>query len=146
MSKKRLRVLIARFGEGYENAMVKLAYSCCEAGFEVVYTDLNDPAAIVACALQESVDHIGITTLPGASVKDFARLFEAMEKDGLSHVRVTAGGLFPEEDIKQVRQMGIVEFYRGGSIYKKIEEWSKEYGGPPDHSECEQLENKLSAH
>ncbi|MEN6439324.1 MAG: cobalamin-dependent protein [Syntrophobacter sp.] len=143
MSRKRLRVLIARFGEGYENAMVKLAYSCCEAGFEVVYTDLHDPAAIAACALQECVDHIGITTLPGASVEDFALLFETMKKDGIPHVRVTAGGIFPEQDIERIRQMGVVEFYRGGSIYKKIEEWSEEYGGPPDHSECEQFEGKM---
>jgi len=142
MSRKRLRVLIARFGEGYENAMVKLAYSCCEAGFEVVYTDLHDAAAIAACALQECVDHIGITTLPGASVDDFALLFETMKRDGISHVRVTAGGIFPERDIERVRQMGVVEFYRGGSIYKKIEEWSEEHGGPVDHTECEQFESK----
>ena len=140
MSKKRLRVLIARFGEGYEQAMVKLAYSCCEAGFEVVYSDLNDPEAIVACAVQESVDHIGITTLPGARVEDFSRLFQAMEKGGITHVRVTAGGLFPEEDVTEIRRLGVVDFYPRGSIYKKIEEWTQEYGGPAESAECRKFE------
>ncbi len=91
MPSEKLRVLIARFGNGYENAMHELAYSCCLAGFEVVYSELSDPEAIADCAVQESVDHIGITTLPGATVEDFARLFDMMKKKGINNVRVTAG-------------------------------------------------------
>lgn len=140
MPKKRLRILIARFGEGHEKAMLKLAHSCCEAGFEVVYTDLQDPEAISKCAMQESVDHIGITTLPGATVRNFADLFKILKSDGLTQVRVTAGGIFPEEDIEKVKELGVTDFYRGGSIYDKIEEWREEYGGADDASECEKYE------
>ena len=139
MPKKRLRILIARFGKGYENAMLKLAHTCCEAGFEVVYTDLRDPEAIASCALQESVDHIGITTLPGATVRNFESLFEFLSKDGLSNVRVTAGGLFPHEDVEKIRQLGVVDFYPADSIYDKIERWREEYGEFADKEECSQF-------
>ncbi len=133
---KKLRVLIAKFGAGYEDAMLKLAYSCCEAGFEVVYTQLSDPEAIAVCALQESVDHVGITTLPGAAVEDFARLFEIMEKKGIPNVRVTAGGIFPSEEIEKIKRMGVVDFYPGNSIYDRMDEWSAEYGGAEDTGQC----------
>ena len=134
--------MIARFGEGYENAMLRLAHSCCEAGFEVVYTDLRDPEAITACALQEAVDHIGITTLPGATVEEFARLFEILRRDGLTGVRVTAGGFFAEEDVAKIKQMGVLDFYPRGSLYQKIEQWTEEYGGAADRSSCEKFEGR----
>jgi methylmalonyl-CoA mutase C-terminal domain/subunit len=69
---EKLRILLAQFGGGYKNAMLGLAYASCMVGFEVVYSELSNPEAIVDCAIQESVDHIGITTLPGATVEDFA--------------------------------------------------------------------------
>jgi len=128
MTRRKLRILIAKFGDGYENAMLKLATACSEAGFEVVYTDIQDPRAIVASAVQEAIDHIGITTLPGANVENFADLFRLLAENGVSNIRVTAGGFLPEEDITRIKQMGVLDFYREGSIYKKIEKWTEEFG------------------
>jgi methylmalonyl-CoA mutase C-terminal domain/subunit len=122
MARRKLRVLIAKFGEGYEKAMFKLASACSEAGFEVVCTDIDDPQAIVVAAIQEAVDHIGITTLPGATVEDFSKLFELLKKEGVSHIRVTAGGFFPEQDVIFLKRMGLIDFYPKGSIYGKIED------------------------
>ncbi len=140
MRRKKLRVLIAKFGEGYENAMLKLAHDCCEAGFEVIYAGLSDPETIAVCALQESVDHIGITTLPGATVEDFAKLFDLMKKKGIHNVRVTAGGIFPEQDVEKIKRMGVIDFYAGSSIYDRMEKWTAEYGGAQDISQCSKFE------
>ena len=128
MARRKLRVLIARFGNGYENAMLKLAGACSEAGFEVVYTDLQDPRAIVASAIQEAVDHIGITALPEANIEDFATLFKLLEENGVSHIRVTAGGFLPDEDMVRIKKMGALDFYPKGSIYSMIEQWTKDFG------------------
>jgi methylmalonyl-CoA mutase, C-terminal domain len=136
MTKRKLRVLVAKFGEGYEEAMLKLANACCEAGFEVVYTDMRDPRAIVVAAVQEAVDHIGITTLPGATVEDFAKLFELLREEGISHVRVTAGGFFDEDDIEKIKNIGVLDFYPRGSIYRKIEQWTREFGEVTDQAGC----------
>jgi methylmalonyl-CoA mutase, C-terminal domain len=125
--------------------MLRLAQSCCEAGFEVVYTDLNDPEAIAACAIQETVDHIGITTLPGTRVEDFARLFEILARENYSQVRVTAGGFFPKEDVERIKKLGVIDFYPKSSIYEKIEKWSEEYGGMTDQTECAKYEPKGKA-
>jgi len=144
MPREKLRVLIAKFGEGYENAMLKLAHSCCAAGFEVIYAGLVEPEAIAVCALQECVDHIGITTLPGATVEDFAKLFDMMKKKGLDNVRVTAGGIFPEQDVEKVKLMGVIDFYAGSSIYDKMERWTAEYGGVQDTALCAKFEPALA--
>ena len=144
MPREKLRVLIAKFGEGYENAMLKLAHSCCAAGFEVIYAGLSEPEEIAVCALQECVDHIGITTLPGATVEDFARLFDMMKKKGIEKVRVTAGGIFPEEYVEKIKLMGIIDFYPGSSIYDKMESWTAEYGGVGDIAQCAKFEQALA--
>ncbi len=128
MTRRKLRVLVARFGSGYANAMLKLANACSEAGFEVVYTDLQDPQAIVASAIQEAVDHIGITILPGANLEDFAKLFKLLDENGVSHIRITAGGFLPDEDMARIKEMGALDFYPKGSIYKRIDQWTKDFG------------------
>jgi len=128
MTRRKLRVLVARFGNGYANAMLKLANACSEAGFEVVYTDLQDPQAIVASAIQEAVDHIGITILPGANLEDFAKLFKLLDENGVSHIRITAGGFLPDEDMARIKEMGALDFYPKGSIYKRIDQWTRDFG------------------
>ena len=128
MTRRKLRVLVARFGNGYANAMLKLANACSEAGFEVVYTDLQDPQAIVASAIQEAVDHIGITILPGANLEDFAKLFKLLDENEVSHIRITAGGYLPDEDMARIKEMGALDFYPKGSIYKRIDQWTRDFG------------------
>ena len=128
MAKRKLRVLIAKFGDGYENALLKLAGACSEAGFEVIYTDLQDPRAIVAAAIQEAVDHIGITALPGADIEDFGQIFKLLKENGVDHIRVTAGGFLPDEDLSCMKEMGVLDFYPKGSIYNRIDQWTRDFG------------------
>jgi methylmalonyl-CoA mutase C-terminal domain/subunit len=118
---------MAKFGEGYEEAVVRLARSFSEAGYEVIYTELQDPEAIVASAVQESIDHIGITTLPGTRIESFARIFELLAKEEMSDVKITAGGFLPDEDIARIKQMGVVEFFPKGTTYAELIAWSKEH-------------------
>jgi methylmalonyl-CoA mutase cobalamin-binding domain/chain len=59
MTVRKGRVLLGKLGEGHKEAQLNLAKTLGEAGFEVVFTELQDPESIVNSALQESVDHIG---------------------------------------------------------------------------------------
>lgn len=125
MDHDKVRILMAKLGEGYEPAIFKLGAAFSEAGFEVIYTTIQDPQAIVTAALQESADHIGITTLPGAKITDFAKIFELLAKENLSQIKVTAGGFLEEEDIQRIKEMGVVEFFPKGTTYAELIEWSK---------------------
>ncbi len=125
MNQKKVRILMARLGDGYESAIMNLGRVFSEAGFEVIYTMIQDPQAIVTAALQESADHIGITTLPGAQIEDFASIFEFLAKEDLSHIQVSAGGFLTDEDIPRIKEMGVVEFFPKGTTYAELINWSK---------------------
>ncbi len=125
MSQKKVRILMAKLGDGYESAITNLGRAFVGAGFGVIYTKIQDPKAIVTAALQESADHIGITTLPGARIEDFAKIFELLAKENLSYIQVTAGGFLNDEDIPRIKEMGVVEFFPKGTTYAELIEWSK---------------------
>lgn len=127
MGQDTVRILMAKLGEGHEPAIYKLGGAFSEAGFEVIYTTIQDPQAIVTAAVQESADHIGITTLPGARVEDFAKIFELLARENLSQIKVTAGGFFEEEDIRRIKELGVVEFFPKGATYAELIEWSKHH-------------------
>jgi methylmalonyl-CoA mutase cobalamin-binding domain/chain len=59
-----------------------------------------------------------------------------MKKKGMSNVQVTAGGIFPKNDVKKITTMGVAEFYPGRSIYDRIEEWTAKYGSVEDPDRC----------
>ncbi len=127
MTQGKVRILMAKLGEGYEPAIMKLGGAFSEAGFEVIYTTIQDPQTIVTAALQESADHIGITILPGADIADFSKIFELLAKEELSQIKVTAGGFLEDEDIPKIKEMGVVEFFPKGTSYAELIEWSRRH-------------------
>lgn len=133
MDERRVRILMAKTGEGYETAMMKLANAFSEAGFEVIYTESQDPQAIVASALQESVDHIGITVLPGADLGFFGKISQLLAKEGISYIRITAGGFLEEENIPFIKEMGVVEFFPKGTSREELIQWARENIKPTDY-------------
>ena len=126
MTVRKGRVLLGKLGEGHKEAQLNLAKNLGEAGFEVIYTELQDPESIVNSALQESVDHIGITTLPGADIIAFEKIIGLLKKQEAGHISVTAGGLLDDKDIPRIRQMGVMAFFPRDTSFEAIVEWSLE--------------------
>lgn len=126
MTDKRIRILLAKLGEGFDEAMLKLAMVFREAGYEVIYTDAQAPEVIVLSAIHESVDHIGITTLSGANIEHFAKITELLVREDASDIKVTAGGFLADEDIPRIKEMGVEEFFPIGTPLSKLVEWTKE--------------------
>ena len=124
MTVRKGRVLLGKLGEGHKGAQLNLAKNLGEAGFEVIYTELQDPESIVNSALQESVDHIGITTLPGVDIMAFDKIIGLLKKQEAGHISVTAGGFLDDEDIPRIRQMGVIAFFPKGTSFETIVEWS----------------------
>lgn len=126
MTNKVVRILMAKLGDGYLAAMKTLTLAFRDAGYEVIYTDIQRPGAIVASAIQECVDHIGVTTLPGANIEDLARVVELLKKEDSSHIRVTAGGYLEHDKIPQVKEMGVVEFFPIGTSISELIQWARD--------------------
>ena len=125
-----VRILMAKFGEGYEEAMVRLALAFREAGFEVIYTDTQKPEAIVQSAIQEAVDHIGITTLPGADLDNLKAVVELLRGADEHQIQVTAGGFLSYDDIPKIKEMGIAEFFPRGTTLEELIRWAQDHIKP----------------
>ena len=106
---RRMRVLLAKSGlDGHVNAVKLLAFACREAGMEVVYTGLKQtPAMIVATAVQEDVDLIGISSLSGAHLWIATEIQRGLRDAGADAIPVVMGGIIPEADRPKLSRLGI---------------------------------------
>ena len=125
MAERKIRILLAKLGEGHKGALLNLAKSLGDAGLEVIYTELQDPEAIVESALQESVDHIGITTLPGVDIRAFEEIRRFLKDKNSKHITITAGGFLEEKDVPKIKAMGVLEFFPMGTSFEELTGWAK---------------------
>jgi (2R)-ethylmalonyl-CoA mutase len=106
---RRMRVLLAKSGlDGHVNAVKLLAFACREAGMEVVYTGLKQtPAMIVATAVQEDVDIIGISSLSGSHLWIATEVERGLREAGAAAIPVVMGGIIPESDRPKLGRLGV---------------------------------------
>lgn len=127
--KRPIRILVAKVGlDGHDRGAKVIASSLRDAGMEVIYTGLRQtPEMVVNAALQEDVDAIGISILSGAHMTVFPRIIKLMKEKGMNDVLLTGGGIIPEDDMKQLKEMGVGELFPPGTatsdIVKYINEW-----------------------
>src|SRR2546426_11042393 len=105
----KIRVVIAKPGlDGHDRGAKVIARALRDAGMEVIYTGLRQAAEqIVGAALQEDADVIGLSILSGAHLTICPRVMELLKEKELDDVLVLVGGIIPDADAKQLRQMGI---------------------------------------
>jgi methylmalonyl-CoA mutase C-terminal domain/subunit len=116
-SEKRIRVLIAKPGlDSHDRGAKVVARALRDAGMEVIYTGLRQtPEQIAETALQEDVDVVGLSILSGAHRTLFPRIMKLLKEKGLNDVMVFAGGIIPEEDVPDLKKLGIKEIFGPGT-------------------------------
>jgi len=121
-NRKKIRVLIAKPGlDSHDRGAKIIARALRDAGMEVIYTGLKQtPEQIVETALQEDVDVIGLSILSGAHKTLFPTIIDLLKQKGLTDVLVVAGGIIPEEDIPEMKKLGIKEIFGPGTRTDKI--------------------------
>ncbi len=130
---RKLRILIAKAGlDGHDRGAKVVAAALRDAGMEVIYTGLRKtPEMIVEAALQEDVDAIGISLLSGAHMTIFPKVLQLMKEKGLHDVLLFGGGIIPESDILQLKEMGVGELFTPGAstleIVEYIKRWAKDH-------------------
>jgi methylmalonyl-CoA mutase, C-terminal domain len=126
--KKKIRILVAKPGlDGHDRGVRVIARAFRDGGFEVVYTGLHQtPEQIVAAALQEDVDLIGLSCLSGAHVYLFGRVIELLKARKADDIPVIGGGIIPEEDVPKLKRLGIREVFLPGTPLHSIVGWVKD--------------------
>lgn len=129
MSEKKIRVLIAKPGlDGHDRGAKVVARALRDAGFEVIYTGLRQsPEQIVAAAIDEDVDAVGLSLLSGAHNYLFPKVVEMLKEKGADDILVFGGGVIPEEDIPGLKAAGIAEVFTPGTPTSATIEFLKEH-------------------
>jgi methylmalonyl-CoA mutase C-terminal domain/subunit len=122
MTERKIRVLVAKPGlDGHDRGAKIVARALRDAGFEVIYTGLHQtPEQVVATAIQEDVDAIGLSVLSGAHNYLFKRVIELLKEKGAEEVAVFGGGIIPPEDILALKRLGVKEIFTPGTSTQDI--------------------------
>jgi len=119
---QKIRVVIAKPGlDGHDRGAKVIARALRDAGMEVIYTGLRQtPEQIVAAALQEDADVIGLSILSGAHMHICPRVVELLREQGLEDVLVVIGGIIPDVDIPRLNAIGIRGIFQPGTPMQDI--------------------------
>jgi len=122
MSERKIRVLVAKPGlDGHDRGAKVVARALRDAGMEVIYTGLRQtPEMIAEAALQEDVDAVGLSILSGAHMALVPRVLELLSANGQQNVKVFVGGIIPDEDVPQLKTMGVMGIYGPGTLTEDI--------------------------
>ncbi len=116
------KVLIAKPGlDGHDRGAKIVAKFLRDSGMEVIYTGLRQtPDVIAHTAIQEDVEVIGLSILSGAHLSLCRKLFSVFKEKGVTPPAVVLGGIIPEEDIPELKAMGVKEVFQPGTPLERI--------------------------
>jgi methylmalonyl-CoA mutase, C-terminal domain len=124
----KIRVVIAKPGlDGHDRGARVIARALRDAGMEVIYTGLRQtPEKIVAAALQEDADVIGLSILSGAHMHICPQIMSLLEAEGLRDVLVVVGGIIPDLDIAKLNEIGVRGIFLPGTTMQTIVDYITE--------------------
>jgi len=125
---RKIRIIIAKPGlDGHDRGAKVIARGFRDAGFEVIYTGLHQtPEQIVAAAIQEDVDAIGLSSLAGAHDYLFPRVIELLKEKEANDIVVFGGGIVPEDDVPALTQAGVKGIFTPGTSIEEAVSWVRE--------------------
>lgn len=125
----RTRVVIAKPGlDGHDRGARVIARALRDAGMEVIYTGLRQtPEQIVAAALQEDADVIGLSILSGAHMHICPRIMALLEAQGLRDVLVVVGGIIPDVDVPKLNEIGVRGIFLPGTTMQDIVDFIRKH-------------------
>ena len=126
-----IRVLIAKPGlDGHDRGAKVIARALRDAGMEVIYSGLRQtPEQVVAAAIQEDVDVVGLSILSGAHNVLFPEILKLLKEKGGEDILVLAGGIIPAKDIAPLKAMGVREIFLPGTPTQTLVEFIQREAG-----------------
>lgn len=119
---RRIRVVIAKPGlDGHDRGAKIIARALRDAGMEVIYTGLRQsPEQIVAAAVQEDADVIGLSILSGAHLPICRRVVELLREQGIDGVQLFVGGIIPAQDVAALEALGVAGIFLPGASTRDV--------------------------
>jgi len=130
-----IRCLVAKVGlDGHDRGAHVISRAFRDAGFEVIYSGLHRaPEEVVQAAVQEDVDVLGISILSGAHNTLVPRILEGLEDyDALDDTLVLVGGIVPDDDKDELRELGVAEIFGPGASMDEMIDYVREHAPERD--------------
>ena len=107
--------------DGHDRGAKVIARALRDAGMEVIYTGLRQtPEMIVNAALDEDVQVIGLSILSGAHMAIVPRVLDLLREREMADVLVVVGGIIPEDDVQQLKKLGVAAIFQPGSSLESV--------------------------
>ena len=128
---RRIRILTAKVGlDGHDRGIKVISRALRDAGIEVIYTGLHQtPEMVVASAIQEDVDGIGVSLLSGAHMTLFPEILRLLRERDAADIVVFGGGIIPESDVAALKAMGVDRVFTPGTSLDEIVRYVKDRFG-----------------
>lgn len=109
----RLRLLVGKPGlDGHSNGAEQIAVRARDAGFEVIYQGIRlTPEQIVAAAVAEDVDCVGLSILSGSHMELVPQVQKGLADADMSDVPVVVGGIIPTADARELENSGVAAVF-----------------------------------
>ncbi|MBV1895470.1 MAG: cobalamin-dependent protein [Rhodobacteraceae bacterium] len=115
-SDSRIRVMLAKPTHDCHDRGVRLvARKMRDAGFEVIFCDFLVPSEIITNVVEEDVDVLGVSCSSGGHMPIFEDLVAAFKDLKLDDLFLIGGGVIPEDDVTELKEMGIKAVFGPGT-------------------------------
>jgi methylmalonyl-CoA mutase, C-terminal domain len=128
VAERKIRVVVAKPGlDGHDRGAKIIARALRDAGMEVIYTGLHQtPEQIVETVIQEDAHAVGLSILSGAHMTLVPRVAELLKEQGAEEVVLVVGGTIPNDDIPELKELGVSEVFTPGSPVQRIVDYIRE--------------------
>ena len=128
---KQIKVLLGKVGlDGHDRGVRTVATWLRENGMEVIYIGTQQtPQTVVATAVQEDVDVVGLSFQGGDHRHLLKRTKDLMKEKGLDDVMLIAGGNIPRQHTDELKEVGVDAVFHPGTMMDKIVDYIKESAG-----------------
>jgi methylmalonyl-CoA mutase C-terminal domain/subunit len=115
------RILITKVGmDAHWRGAVVVARALSDSGFEVVFGGSLSPEGVVATAIQEAVDYIGISSLSGSHLITVPPILDSLRAKSADDIKVVVGGIVPPDDATELKRQGVLEVFGPGRSIQSI--------------------------
>lgn len=125
---RKIRVLVAKPGlDGHDRGAKVVAHALRDAGMEVIYTGLHQSVdEIVAAAVQEDVDVIGLSIMSGAHLYISEKTISKLKERDAADIMVVVGGVIPNRDVDRLKALGVAGVFPGGTPFEEFTTFIKD--------------------
>jgi methylmalonyl-CoA mutase C-terminal domain/subunit len=122
VAEKKTKVLLGKIGlDGHDRGVRTVAAWLREEGMEVIYIGTqNTPHSVIATAIQEDVDVIGLSFQGGDHIHLLKKMRDMMNEKNMDGVLLVAGGNIPRQHEDQLKAIGVDLVFHPGTMMDKI--------------------------